>query len=259
MIVTTVERTTDSLDEKAQEIADKYNLIFVERMKRPVDKVQEDHHDDVYVVGHTKIELHPYNATKSLFFHPNFARVRIKGLMDGYSDPFIQAAGLKAGDSVLDCTMGLASDSITAGVVVGDNGHITALESNLSLYILVTEGLKSFESMNEQVDRSMKNIETVHTDHYSFLKDTPDNSYDFVYFDPMFEESIKESSALMQVKKLLNHDDLAQAGIEEAKRVARRKVVIKDYFRSDRFVKYGFKREVRKSNLFHYGVYDVSV
>ena len=47
---------------------------------------------------------------------------RVKRLMRGEHDPFVQATQLESGMTVLDCTLGMASDSIVASYMVGESG-----------------------------------------------------------------------------------------------------------------------------------------
>ena len=70
----------------------------------------------------------------------------------------------------------------------------------------------------------------------------------------MFEEVIEESSNFQALRAAGIHDALNVEWIEEAKRVARKRVVLKAHFRSTVFEQFGFKREIRLSSKFHYGV-----
>ena len=76
----------------------------------------------------------------------------------------------------------------------------------------------------------------------------PDNSYDCVYFDPMFEENIFESDGIKGVRSLAIYEALTKETIDHAYRVAKESVVLKDHFRSLRFEQFGFQVQVRKKH-----------
>ena len=57
----------------------------------------------------------------------------------------------------------------------------------------------------------------------------------------MFEESILESDGIRTLTHFAVTHSLTEEIIEEAKRVARNRVVLKDHFRSLRFEQFGFQ------------------
>ncbi|MFZ7943124.1 hypothetical protein ACO1D1_05675, partial [Neobacillus sp. 19] len=67
---------------------------------------------DCLVVGKDRVELFEKGSTLPFFFHPNSAMFRIKRLLSGENDPFADAAQLTEGMTILDCTLGLASDAV---------------------------------------------------------------------------------------------------------------------------------------------------
>ncbi|MGQ0516376.1 class I SAM-dependent methyltransferase, partial [Bacillus sp. D-CC] len=77
-----------------------------------------------------------------------------------------------------------------------------------------------------------------------------------VYLDPMFEETVIESDGIKGLKHFALYHDITDETIAEAKRVARKRVVLKDHFRSSRFEKHNFHVYKRKSAKFHFGVVD---
>ena len=86
----------------------------------------------------------------------------------------------------------------------------------------------------------MRRIEVIEANHYELLKTLPDNHFDVVYFDPMFEETIEESNGIKGLTHFAANHDFTMEIINEAKRVARKRVVLKDHFRSSRFQRFGF-------------------
>ncbi|MGN1387042.1 MAG: class I SAM-dependent methyltransferase [Bacillus sp. (in: firmicutes)] len=256
MIVTTAGRTNQEYIERAKQTAADLGIPYVKRNKQSIAKMFSLD-ANVVVVGKQGIELHNKETAEPYFFHPNVAMIRAKRLMKGEHDPFVEMSGLQAGDSFLDCTLGYGSDSIIASLVVGDQGKVIGIESSTILAYIVKEGLQSWESQNTAINAAMRRVEVRNGHHLELLKSMQDHSVDVVYFDPMFEESIAESNALQAMAYHCNHETITMETIEEARRVARKKIVLKDHFRSERFQLLGFEQQIRKTAKFHFGVIDV--
>ena len=257
MIITTAGRTTSELVSKAKKLANTYGLVYKARNGVSVDTLKTMHQDDVVVVGKERLEISTLNDGSTLFFHPNLAMVRAKRMFRGEEEPLVQTAKLEEGMSLIDCTLGLASDSIIASIAVGTSGSVTGIEGNYLLYLLAKEGLASFTSGKEIVDQALRKIKVVHDDHYSFLKNKRTNSVDIVYFDPMFHTSVDKSNGINSIRGQALTTDIHDALIQEAKRVARERIVIKDHFQSERFAQLGFIQQKRKTSLFHYGTIEL--
>lgn len=238
----------------AKKVAADLDSLFVLRRDAAVADLRKRLRDDVLVVGKNRLEIYPHRGEESFFFHPNSAGFRVKRLLRGEHDPFLQAAQLESGMAVLDCTLGMASDAIVASFAVGSKGRVTGIEGNRYMAYLVKKGLREWQSDVPEMNEAMRRIEVVQGDHASVLRACADQSYDVVYLDPMFEESILESDGIRGLKHFALYDEIADETIEEAKRVARSRVVLKDHFRSPRFERYGFSVYRRKSAKFHFGV-----
>lgn len=254
MIVTTSGRYNEHALQKAKDIAMRYELILVTRKKRSVKEIKERYGDDVLVVGNDDISIAPLSGNDIVKYHPNFSMVRAKRLLNNESDALVEAAELKPGMSFLDCTMGLGADSLIASLSVKTAGRVTAVEQSFILYLLAKEGLASYDTSMEMVNDAMRGIKIVHQNHTDYLEKLPDNSFDIVYFDPMFDEEITKSQSLRLITEVTHTETLSQKAIDEAKRVAAKKVVLKDHFRSSRFKQFGFVQQVRKTSKVHYGV-----
>ncbi|XQY90310.1 class I SAM-dependent methyltransferase [Metabacillus sp. HB246100] len=257
MIITTSTRPDENAIESAKKIAISLEGIFQFRNKRAISLMKEDFQDDILVVGKVRIELHAKNANSPFFFHPNSSMFRIKRLERGEEDPLVTACQLEKGDSFLDCTLGLASDSIVASYIVGKTGNVTGLERSEKLAYLVETGLSKWKTEYIPVDEAMQRIQVYSRHHLDYLKGCEDHSIDVIYFDPMFEETIEESVALVPLKPFANYSDLKTETILEARRVAKKRVVLKDHYKSTRFDRYGFSAHIRKSSKFHYGVIEI--
>ncbi|MCA1321145.1 class I SAM-dependent methyltransferase [Bacillus tianshenii] len=256
MIVTTAGRTNEQMIQTARRVALELNLPYIERNKKSIELLQAQYKADVLVIGKDRIEWFVLGTDEPVFFHPNSAAFRAKRFLAGEVEPFIQATGLNEGMSFLDCTLGLASDSIIASLATGPAGKVTGIEANKQLAYIVNTGLQTWEMQNEETERSMRRIEVVHGNHLDILQTLPEDYYDVVYFDPMFEKQIEESTGILSLRNVARHDALSEKAVEEAKRVARKRVVLKDHWQSDRFDRLGFTRMVRKSSKFHYGYWE---
>lgn len=257
MIITTAGRSTNELVTKAKKLSTSYHLPYKERNGVSINTLKKQYQDDIVVVGKDRLSISPLHDETTLFFHPNLAMVRAKRMFKGEEEPLVQVAKLKEGMSFLDCTLGLASDSIIASIAVGSNGSITGIEGNKMLYLLAKEGLTSFSTGYEEFDLAMKKIEVKHSDHYSFLQQAKTNSVDVVYFDPMFHSAIDTSSGINSIRIQALTTEITDEVITEAKRVARERVVLKDHWKSDRFTHLGFTQHKRKTSLFHYGTIEL--
>ncbi len=232
-----------SLVLRAQKIATLLSLDYQERKKRSVQSFLTEA-DAVLVVYQSQLVLEEKTG-QVLFFHPDTAMLRIKS----GRDPLLELLG-KEKQSIIDCTMGLGSDSI----VLASAGHrVTALESSKLVHFIVSRGLQDFDSGLQEVNRAMKSIQTIWTDSLTYLKGQIDKSVDVIYFDPMFSEEIKESQNLSGLSTLADRSHLTEEIVSEAKRVARKKLIIKAHFRDQVFEEFGFKRHIRPNQKFHYG------
>lgn len=253
MFVTTAGRTSPGMIQAAKEAAAELGVAFHPRKSHSVSSLQEQWKDDCIVYGKNRLELFSYGKSSPYFFHPNSAAFRIKRLMRGESDPFLEAAKIEPGDTVADCTLGLASDSIIASYAAGPSGKVTGVEGNPFLAYLAEKGLKTWKSGVPQMDEAMERVEVISALSLDYLKGRQDQSADIVYFDPMFEEKLLDSDGIKELAKFAVYG-LSGELIEEAKRVSRKRVVLKDHFRSERFSTFGFEVYRRKSSRFHFGV-----
>ncbi|GAA3327099.1 hypothetical protein GCM10020331_065720 [Ectobacillus funiculus] len=143
--------------------------------------------------------------------------------------------------TLLDCTLGMASDSIMASYAVGEEGRVVGVEDNQYMAYLVARGLQQWDSGMTEMNEAMRRIQVVKKQPFSiFLRQCPDSSFDVVYMDPMFEESILEADGIRGLKHFALYDDVAEEAMLEAQRVAKQRVVLKDHFRSTRFERFGF-------------------
>ncbi|WP_239389561.1 class I SAM-dependent methyltransferase [Sporosarcina sp. ACRSM] len=253
MIITTGGRPDKHSEMLAMEAVKALDSPFVERNKRSVFRLQEEYRADVLVAGKNRFELYRLGMEEPFFFHPNSAAFRLKRLAKGERDPMVEAAALREGDSFLDCTLGLASDSIVASAVVGDSGKVLGIEADAAVAFITGRGLQSFSTNSEQLCNSMSRIAVIPSVAIDYLHTQPDASWDIVYIDPMFHRPIEESSNFTPLRKAGVHGMLSQAWMEQAMRVCKRRVVVKDRFDSHVFDRFQLIRKVRPNTKFHFG------
>lgn len=253
MIVTTCLRPNKLLTKQAEEIAADLMSEIVARKEYSLDELYNKWQHSILVVGKNRLEWYENGQAVPYFFHPNSSVFRIRRILKGEHDPFCDASLLTNGDTLLDCTLGMASDSIVASFVVGESGKVVGLEKNPIIAYMTAEGLQTNKQNIADWITITSRIHVEHDDYKNYLSNLKDESFDVVYFDPMFEANIEGSNGISGLKVLAEYDDLSSEIIKQAIRVARKRVVLKDHFRSDRFKKYGFTQLIRKSAEFHFG------
>jgi hypothetical protein len=147
-------------------------------------------------------------------------------------DPFLEAAGLREGDAVLDCTLGLGADALVAATAVGARGSVLGVEASPVLAAWVAEGLRRLGREGPRgedgVASAAARIAVRVGDHAAILEELPERSFDVVVFDPMFRHARAEPDGFDLVRRLADARPLSPAVLARARRVARRWVVVKD-------------------------------
>lgn len=254
LLVTTVYEPDESLVSKAKMWALELGGIYQERGKRSIARL---HQRDpvVLVVMNEGLKAYKKGHSTPLLFHPGIAMLRIKRLMRGDNDTMIDICSLRPGDSFLDCTLGFGGDSLVASYAVGEKGKVVGIESEPLIAAIVKEGLLVY-SAPEEIQCAMKRIQIIQRNHLTFLKQCENNSFDIVYFDPMFSEPIEHSQAISPLRPFANPGSLNVDVIKEAKRVARRRVVMKNHVGSEEFARLGFSPVPlgKRERTFTYGI-----
>lgn len=260
IVLTTCLRPTDDVRIRLQHLAateQDMDFQIVARKKLSLHALQEMYHCPVLVVDKNRLEYYPTGAESSFFFHPSSAVFRIKQFDANGHDPLIAIARLTEGMTVLDCTLGLGADAIVMSHAVGPSGQVTGIESKAATALIVREGLQQWVESYPPIVEAMRRIEVQQLDHFTYLEQSSSKSVDVIYFDPMFEKTVSESTHLDGLRQLANYETLTEQVMKEAKRVARQRIVLKAHFESDLFERFGFVRIKRKSSKLHYGVIEL--
>ena len=160
-------------------------------------------------------------------YHPGMAEIRVQQLLRGAPDHLVQALDLRSGARVLDCTLGLASDAAVAACVVGPTGRVVGLEASLLLHFAVQYGLAHYECKTPLLTAALRRVEAVHGVAGEYLAACAADSFDVVYFDPMFRHPVQGSKAMEALRPLALEEPLDRTTVELALKVAPR-VVIKE-------------------------------
>lgn len=258
--VTTTREPDESLNDKAKEISKDLNIPYIKRGNYSIEKTMlKDGVDYLLIVERDKIVIKGEDST--LFWHPNLSEIKIKSIKSikaGNSNALIEATRLEEGNSILDCTLGLAGDSLIFSAVVGENGTVVGTEINKYIAYLSKFGLENY-SNNENLN-CVNNIEVINESYKDYLLKQSDNSFDVVYFDPMFKEPNKKSTTINAFRDFTDHSGLTKEILVEALRVCKKRVVIKERRDFNDFEKLGIEKCYggKKSGAIIYGVIEKS-
>jgi hypothetical protein len=216
--------------EAALEAAERRGLPYVARAGRALARVlAEAGVDGALVLSRSRAVLSAEGTEKA--WSPGMGALRLKRYLDARAgkpspptdrDPFLEAAGILPGDEVLDCTVGLAADALLASAAAGPGGRVLGLESSRPLAAWTGEGLRLFPA------EPARRVEVRFCDHREFLRAAAAKSFDVVLFDPMFRHARAEPSGFEVVRALSDPRPLSPEALGEARRVARRRVLVKD-------------------------------
>jgi hypothetical protein len=104
-----------------------------------------------------------------------------------------------------------------AARLVGPAGSVLGIESSMSLAVLADASLR----------REGSAIEVRHADSSEVLRGLPAASVDVVLFDPMFGRALASQPGFEMLRRLANPSPLRADVLAEARRVARRVVLVK--------------------------------
>ena len=226
----------------------------MERQHRSIPLLREFYQAANVVVWENGRPLLHALSGERLFFHPSMAKNRLSFYRKkGERDMMMKAIDLQPGESFLDCTFGLGSDAIVASYL-SQYGDILGLESSPPLAFVVSWGMKNYQSRMSWLDDAIHRIRLINRDHCEYLAELPDNSFDVVYFDPMFREPMLKSVSMNPLRPLTNHKALDTESIQQARRIARQRVVVKERLSSGELDRLGCQQIMHsKNNSIAYG------
>jgi hypothetical protein len=222
LAITTSGKPEEGVVERAQAVARQWSLPFIPRRKKePLKPLLEQVAEALLVFERQGVTL--WDAEGSTGFHEGLAHLRLQRLRQGqHDDVFLRVAGLRPGDALLDCTLGLGQDAMVAAFAVGPSGRVMGLEMSLALCVLVSEGL-----VDHPLGPDSCAVQVLHADAREYLRSLPSGAFDVVFLDPMFEKPKKSQPSFELLRRFAEHAPLTPETLQEARRVARRQVVVK--------------------------------
>lgn len=227
-VVTRGLNSNTGLTSIAQKWADLLETSYVERSWFPnLEEMLKGEEVDGILIATNK---GPQIFTKEglLKYHPGMAVLRAMKLSRGEKDNFVDALDLKPGMRVLDATLGLGGDAAIASFVVGSEGHVEGLEASKPLWLLTAAGLATYNCEDTRLTEALRRIKTQRMEAGIYLRCAMGDSFDVIYFDPMFKRPIGSSSGMQPLRPVSYKEPLTREILEEALRVAP-KVVVKEH------------------------------
>ena len=229
LAVTTSVRPDPAIEAQARAYAAELQAPFIPRFGLSVaDVFAEADAGRLLIAGADHLRLRDRATGTEYFFHPNLFQVRAANVLRGAPDHFLEAAQLATGDSLLDCTLGFASEASLAALIIGDTGLVTGLESVPELALVTRIGVQSFVLHSDRMTAALGRVQVTTADSAAYLPKCADASVDVIYFDPFFEHRLSGSEVSVSPLFVFgNPAPLRAETVAEARRVARRRVVIK--------------------------------
>lgn len=210
---------------EADDLARRFGLEARPRDGRPLHEIlAEAEGRPVLVLGEKRADL--YDGNLAWRASAGLAFLRLLRARHGPPDPLVAAADLKAGERVLDATLGLAGDALLAAQAT--NTTVVGLEQSGLLGAFTQAGLTRLPGHGREPGSL---IDVRHQDHRSFLKAQQTGSFDVVLLDPMFRIKGDAGPLFDLLRAHADHAELTKETLTEARRVARRGVLVKDHAR----------------------------
>jgi len=210
---------------EAASLAERFGLRNEERKGRPLHLVlSEAANLPVLVLARKRADL--YDGNLSFKATAGLAFLRLLRTRKGEVDPLVAAADLRPGERVLDATLGLAGDALLAAQATGVK--VVGLEQSGLLGAFTQAGLTRLPGHGSEPGRL---IEVVQADHRSYLQAQESGSFDVVLLDPMFRIAGDAGPLFDLLRAHAEHAQLTPETLLQARRVAKRGVLVKDHAR----------------------------
>lgn len=234
LAVTTWGRVSPAVTEAARRCAVERQIRFVEPGDEPIGRRFDALAEALLVFDDRGVRL--CDPSGELRFRLGMAKLRRLRARRGEPDPLLRAGAIREGDQVLDCTLGLAQDALVAAAAVGVRGRVVGCEQSFAIHALVAAGLARLA-----VDPRACRIEPHYGDARALLPKLPDRAFDVVLFDPLFDRPTRAQPGFALLRRYGVATPLDKATIEQARRVARRCVVVKGARYSEQWRRLGIR------------------
>jgi hypothetical protein len=218
----------EDLVAQAEELSLYLNAVYCPRNGQSIPSFFEDaRYDRLMIVQRDQLSLHNSHGDEYQF-HPNMAVVRATNYKKVGKDYYLTAANLKPGDKVIDCTLGFGCEALLASMIVGTEGEVVGLESDPELATVTRDGMGRYKMLQRTLQQAMRRVVVLNCDYRDYLRRSLTRSADIVYFDPFFKETLEGGTETVgSLAAFGNRAPLDIRSITEARRVARRAVIIK--------------------------------
>ena len=228
--VTTARNATGSAAAaQARAWAEQLGALYVERPHNMgVDELMAQHDLAALVVGE-KDGPRIHSAAGSFSYHPGMAVLRLQQLKRSATEHLLTALDLRPGKRVLDAARcaGWGMCEAISSYAVGEDGTVVGLEASPLLYFAVSYGLKNYVAEDADLTAALRRIQPVQALAEDYLTQCAPDSFDVVYFDPMFRHPVNGAKGMEALRPLSYEEALSAETLQLALRVAPR-VVIKE-------------------------------
>lgn len=224
LVVTTSRKPTPDQLQRAADLAVRFGGALRVRDGSVERLVREEGADGAYLVTRTHDEVRVGDAVHRV--HPGMIYLKQKA---GLEHPLLRAvapADATPVTSLVDCTLGVAGDAIHLARMLPDL-HIDGCEASPVLHALLEEGLPRLARDTTRPWGSAAARIRLHGEAEAFLATQPDASRDVVFLDPMFRRARGAAGGFGAVRRLATEGAPSVTLLEHARRVARRRVVLK--------------------------------
>ncbi|GGB06011.1 hypothetical protein ERX37_02795 [Macrococcus hajekii] len=246
--ITSPVKTDDVIFSNIQRAAEQLKEIGVEvevisRMKKTINDFFKESTIPLIVISH-QLPLLYFDSTSKIVYHENTGKFKLKAFYRrGEIPPLIQmmARPLDTGLSIVDSTMGMGNDLILMATIL-EKSEFHAYETHPLIYFVISEGIKQFHpELSARI-----------TFHYGLADQKVLQQADYVYADPMFEETIPQQSGMEVL-----HDFAEQMDSTSFIRYLTDYsdiVILKAHFRSPLFQHFNFDVQPRRNTKTHFGI-----
>ena len=227
VVVTTDRKPSFELVEDAKRLSEKLGTLYVKRRHKTIEEIKREFGKNVLVVKRDfNIVVYTLSGRR-LFFHPGLFKIRLLNYLRTGHEAMIDAMNLREGDNVLDCNLGLGQDALLSAFV--SKREVVGVEKDPVIAEMVRRGLRTYvpKGKLKVAAGAFKRIVIVVGDNYEYLRKQGDKSFDIVYFSPMFINPKWHCDVMAPMREVAVKDFLTSELLEEAERVARKRVVIK--------------------------------
>jgi len=208
--------------DEAEELARRFELVAEPRRGRLVpDLLAAARGAPVIVLAGQTADL--FDGERTFRASTGMGFLRLVRAQKGEQDPLVKAAELNPGDLVLDATLGLAQDALVAAEAT--KAAVVGLEASP---VLAAFAVAALRRLPPEAAAAAARIEVRCADHRAALRELAAKSFDVVLLDPMFRDAQESNPLFDLLRRHGEHAPLEAGTLREARRVARRGVLVKD-------------------------------